>query len=118
MTLHSGSKGGACTLDRNLISPTTGQKSFTSNVMGTQCESKDGANAGCAFSDPDPQSFGSGFNKARGGVFAHLWDSTGVKMWRFGRNEIPVDIASGRPDPASWPTPQAAWSSSSCDMAR
>ncbi|KZP13922.1 glycoside hydrolase family 16 protein [Athelia psychrophila] len=117
MTLHTGSEGGACTLNGNLSSTISGLRAFTSNVMGTQCESTEDANAGCAFSDPDPLSFGSGFTKGQGGVFAHLWDSTGIKMWRFARNAIPADITSGQPNPASWPTPQAAWSSASCDMA-
>ena len=86
--------------------------------MGTECESGDGHNAGCAFSDPDTRSFGTGFNKAGGGVFAHLWDKDGVKMWHFSRKEIPADITSGHPDPSSWPIPQAAWSAKTCDIAR
>lgn len=86
--------------------------------MGTQCESGEGHNAGCAFSDPDARSFGTGFNKAGGGVFAHLWDKNGVKMWRFSRDEIPADIKSGNPNPSSWRTPQAAWSAKTCDIAR
>lgn len=91
---------------------------FTSNVMGTQCESGDGHNAGCAFSDPDTRSFGKGFNSNGGGVFAHIWDNNGIKMWRFNRNEIPLDVIAGNPDPSKWPTPQASWSASTCDMAR
>jgi len=113
-TLHSGSAGGSCTLDKSASSTTS--KAFTSNVLGTQCESSDGSNAGCAFSDPDTSSFGAGFNSKQGGVFAHLWDSTGVKMWHFTRTNIPSDITSKNPDPSSWPTPQAAWSSKTCDI--
>jgi len=37
-------------------------------------------------------------------------------MWHFARNEIPLDIIAGRPDPSLWPIPQAVWSSDTCDI--
>jgi hypothetical protein len=113
-TLHSGSADGTCTLDNTVSSSSA--KLFTSNVLGTQCESSGTNDAGCGFSDPDPTSFGNGFNDAFGGVFAHLWDSTGIKAWHFARNQIPSDITAKNPNPTSWPTPAAAWSSQTCDI--
>ncbi|KAI0042189.1 glycoside hydrolase family 16 protein [Auriscalpium vulgare] len=113
-TLHSGA-GSSCTLTNN--PPTSGVDAFTGNVIGTTCQSADGANAGCGVLDTDTRSFGHGFNVQGGGVFAHLWDSNGVKMWRFSRGEIPADIEAGKPDPTSWPTPVAFWSSDNCDIA-
>jgi hypothetical protein len=109
-TLHSGSSNGTCTLDKSAT------EDFTSNVLGTQCQSSNGHNSGCGFSDPDPTSFGQGFNNVSGGIFAHLWNNQGIKMWHFARNKIPSDITAKKPNPASWPTPAAAWSSKTCDI--
>lgn len=108
-TLHSGGGNGTCTLDRTA-------DITSSNILGTNCVSSQNSNSGCAFADTDTSSFGEGFNKAKGAVFAHLWDNTGIKIWRFARDKIPADVAARNPDPSSWPTPQAAWSSKTCDM--
>ena len=115
-TLHSSGSNGTCTLDKNIN--TSSAKGFTASVLGTQCESSDSNNSGCGFSDPDPTSFGQGFNNASGGVFAHLWDSKGIKVWHFTRNKIPSDITAKKPDPTSWPTPAASWSSQTCDISK
>ncbi len=113
-TLHTG-QGSDCVLVKN--PPTTSDgASYTANVLGTECKSSEGSNAGCAFSDPKNTSFGHGFNMAGGGVFAHLWNSAGLKMWHFERQSIPQDIQHGQPDPSSWPTPVAFWSSVGCDF--
>jgi len=118
-TLHSGN-GGACTLDKQakgLYQNAQGTvEAFLGDVLGTECKSANGANAGCAFTDTKPGSAGTDFNKAAGGVFAHLWDETQVSIWRFARNEIPQDVTSGNPDPSSWGPPMAFWSSDSCDI--
>jgi hypothetical protein len=114
--------GPGCTLKRE-PSPlkTTAQvdvsKPFTGNVFGTKCASSNGDNSGCGFIDSDTRSFGETFNRNAGGVFAHKWDSTGIALWFFARNEIPADIASGNPDPSTWPTPMALWSADECDIA-
>jgi hypothetical protein len=116
-TLHSGA---GCTLDAQPAALATSAQNvtgaFTGHILGTTCESANGNNAGCAFSDTDDRSFGHGFNTAYGGVFAHLWDSTGIAMWHFARDEIPADITAGNPDPSTWPTPAALFSSAQCDM--
>lgn len=105
-TLHT-SPG--CTLDRSVKT--------TSKVLGTQCESSGSNNNGCAFRDTDPRSYGQGFNSVGGGVYAHIWDNTGIRMWHFARSEIPQDITDGKPNPATWPTPAANFATSTCDMA-
>jgi hypothetical protein len=94
-----------------------GRKLFTGNPLGLDCTSANGANAGCAIKDSDTRSFGPGFNQAGGGVFAHTWDHSGIKIWHFPRSEIPDDITSGHPDPSKWPTPSASYPSQSCDIA-
>lgn len=58
----------------------------------------------------------TGFNRMAGGVFAHLWDDTGIKMWHFGRDEIPCDLLDQTPEPDSWGTPVAAFTLSGCEV--
>ncbi|GLB41672.1 putative glycosyl hydrolases family 16 [Lyophyllum shimeji] len=106
-TVHTGP---GCTL-------TTANVPVTGRVASTQCATINGDNTGCAFVDPDSRSYGKGFNLIAGGVFAHLWDSTGIKIWHFPRTEIPEDIIAKNPDPSKWKDPVAYWSASSCDMA-
>lgn len=76
-------------------------------VVRTTCTSSKADNYGCQFLDTKETSFGHGFNMAGGGIFAHLRDSTGIKIWHFERNSIPQDINDGKPDPSTWPTPVA-----------
>jgi len=112
MTLHT-SEGCTLTTSTNpqAAAVATGQ------ILGKQCATINGDNTGCAFKDTDARSFGHGFNILGGGVFAHLWDNTGIKIWHFARTEIPADITAGFPNPSSWPLPSAAFSAASCDMA-
>lgn len=90
---------------------------FTSSVLGTTCASSDGDNSGCAFADDNDNSFGQGFNMIAGGVYAHLVDDDGIKMWHFARGSVPDDITAGNPDPSTWPTPSANFPSSGGDVA-
>jgi|SRR6266852_3312650 len=108
VTLHTGPQ---CFIDEKPATP------FSGNVLNTACASSANDNTGCAFGDSDPSSYGPGFNKARGGVYAHLWNKDGIKIWHFQRSSIPKDIASGSPDPSTWPTPVAFFSNTDCDMA-
>lgn len=107
-TLHS-APNSTCKLS-------TGGLEVLGSVMGKLCASSDTSDAGCAFQDGNSTSFGQGFNGIGGGVFAHLWNSDGVKMWRFQRDQIPADITAKKPDPSGWPAPVGYWSSDSCDM--
>lgn len=113
MTLHSGTSS-ACTLVK---STNNALSEFTGNALGTNCYSTESSDAGCGISDPNPTSFGSGFNNAGGGVYALLWDTqTGMSIWHFARNEIPADITNRAPTPGNWPTPQGLWSAQTCDI--
>ena len=109
MTLHTGPN---CNLNEHPPSP-----GFSGNPLSTTCTSSSGNNDGCGISDTDANSYGQGFNANGGGVYARLWDSTGIKIWFFPRGSIPHDITSGNPDPSSWSTPEAFWSTDSCDVA-
>ncbi|KAH8833270.1 glycoside hydrolase family 16 protein [Flagelloscypha sp. PMI_526] len=84
--------------------------------LGTKCESSGADNSGCAFKDEDQKSYGEFFNRQAGGVYAHLWDSTGIKIWRFSRKEVPEDILSRDPQPSTWGEPAAEFSNDTCDM--
>lgn len=76
-------------------------------------------NAGCSISDaPSINSYGNAFNDNGGGLYATLIDSDGVRIWFFPRDQIPVDISTGTPNPPSrsmlgpgadstWPLPNA-----------
>ncbi|RDB23668.1 hypothetical protein Hypma_008985 [Hypsizygus marmoreus] len=95
----------------------TGDLKVPSKLLGKQCASSGSSNAGCGFLDTDTRTYGKGFNAIGGGVYAHVWDSTGIKVWHFPRTDIPEDITTKNPDPSTWGTPTAFWSDSSCDMA-
>ncbi|KAJ7511897.1 hypothetical protein B0H11DRAFT_2268864 [Mycena galericulata] len=73
---------------------------------------------GCVVTETKPNSFGSGFASQGGGVFAVLWDTTGIAMWYFPRASVPSDIAdtaSPGPQPTTWGKASAWYPASSCD---
>ncbi|KAF8817403.1 glycoside hydrolase family 16 protein [Phlegmacium glaucopus] len=98
------------------ILPKVAETTYLAKLLGTTCTSSPGADSGCAYLDTDSRSYGKGFNDVKGGVFAHLWDDTGVMMWRFFRNSIPTDITAKKPNPSTWGTPAAVFPSYSCDI--
>ncbi|KAF5338394.1 hypothetical protein D9611_012481 [Ephemerocybe angulata] len=105
-TLHTSD---GCTLSQNNVR--------VKGVVGNaNCASSGNDNTGCAFRETDNRSYGKAFNMNSGGVYAHLWNSKGIKFWFFPRGEIPADISSKQPNPDSWGTPSAFFSSNTCDM--
>ncbi|RXW21657.1 hypothetical protein EST38_g4173 [Candolleomyces aberdarensis] len=106
-TLHTGT---GCTLSLNNVRVKT-------NILHDQCASTPSDNRGCSFTDTDPRSYGKPFNMIAGGVFAHLWNNEGIKMWFFPRGEVPADVDAKQPNPDTWPTPVAFFSSKTCNMA-
>ena len=107
MTLHTGP---GCSL-----SPITSAPSPTGSPGNDDCTSSGGNNAGCAYTDYDPQSYGQGFNDNGGGVYAHILGSNGIQIWFFPRGQIPQDITDGTPDPSTWPPAVGSFSADSCD---
>jgi hypothetical protein len=95
---------------------TTANGKVAGKILGKQCASSGSDNSGCGFLDSDTRTYGHGFNMERGGVFAHLWTSSGIKVWAFSREEIPADIQQKKPNPDSWPAPMASWASDSCNI--
>ncbi|KAF9556240.1 hypothetical protein CPC08DRAFT_737146 [Agrocybe pediades] len=113
-TLHTSS---GCSMSPVTDLSTRSKFKSLSKLNHASCGSSGKDNRGCGFSDPDPSSYGQQFNNGNGGVFAHLWDSTGIRIWRFQRSDIPKDIRDHTPNPASWGIPAAFFpSGSNCDM--
>ncbi|KAK7035349.1 hypothetical protein VNI00_011880 [Paramarasmius palmivorus] len=71
---------------------------------------------GCVVRDASDASFGTGFSNAGGGVFATLWDASGISMWFFQRSQVPSGIDTN-PNPSSFGTPAAFYPASGCDPA-
>ncbi|KAI0316251.1 concanavalin A-like lectin/glucanase domain-containing protein [Amylostereum chailletii] len=84
-------------------------------VSGTDCAAASTGNQGCGIRDFNSNSFGSAFNANGGGVYAMLWDTTGISVYFFSRNVVPPDIEVGAPHPESWGVPMAHWPASSCN---
>jgi hypothetical protein len=74
-------------------------------------------NQGCHFRDRTPGVFGTSFNSNGGGVYATEWTDDRVSIWMFPRDNIPGDITSGKPNPSTWPKPNARFSGT-CDFAK
>jgi len=55
-----------------------------------------------------PNSYGTPFNLAGGGVYATQWNATVagfIKIWFWSRAQIPSDITSNSPNPTTWGQP-------------
>lgn len=113
---------GVNTQTQNIVSihSAPGKCDMPKKNIGTSLQEGNGdcGARGCALRDTSKQSFGPGFNDNGGGVFATLWQESGIKMWFFGRDDIPADLASGKsPDTATWGTPGVVLESSTCNTA-
>jgi len=86
----------------------------TGSIVSTACNDTIN-NEGCVISDPSQNSFGPNFAKNGGGVYATLFDTDGIKLWFFERNQVPSDVKNGTPTPGSWSAPSANYLASSCD---
>jgi hypothetical protein len=113
MTLHTRQ---GCTLDVNAPPKQGASQAFTGKVLGTNCDALANSNAGCGVLDTTAGSYGAGVQAAGGGVFAMVWDEVGIRTYHFPRNQIPPDLSAKRPNPSTWPVPQAFWSSETCDV--
>ncbi|KAF8827753.1 hypothetical protein HHX47_DHR4000369 [Lentinula edodes] len=94
-------------------SATSNQTGTTTSTNCTVVPSED-ENTGCVVEDTQTDSFGAGFAENNGGVYAVLWDESGIAMWFFNRSSVPSDISSSQPDPTSWSTASAWYPASGC----
>ncbi|KAJ1311525.1 hypothetical protein OPQ81_010009 [Rhizoctonia solani] len=86
-------------------------------AASTNCDANGTSNMGCGQISTQPNSYGKPFNDNGGGVYAMLWQSTGVSVYFFPRNAIPSDITSEAPQPSTWGIPSGNWPSVYCDPA-
>ena len=73
---------------------------------------------GCIVKDSSSGSYGAGFNKDGGGVYAMEWTNTSIKVWWWARESMPEDIRTGRPSPQGWPDPLASFNNSGCEIGK
>ncbi|GAA5820193.1 hypothetical protein JCM11251_005520 [Rhodosporidiobolus azoricus] len=97
---------------RNPSIPQTGLQN--ASWVGNDCQAWSWS-YGCNVIDWDPASYGEGFNRAGGGVFALLFAETGISIYRWKRSDVPADIQNGAPRWKSWGLPVAAFDRSTCD---
>ncbi|KAJ7115658.1 concanavalin A-like lectin/glucanase domain-containing protein [Mycena crocata] len=122
-SLHVGSD--TCVQPNSIASNQTGQIStLDGSTSNCTVVPTTGQTSGCVVTETKPNSFGSGFASSGGGVFAMLWDASGIAMWFFPRGSVPSNIgANGSPDSGTPPTPDpkqwgkaSAWyPADSCD---
>lgn len=72
-------------------------------------------NAGCAIEHTSDSSYGDGFNKAGGGVYATEWTGDAINVWFFPNSSVPSDIRNGKPNPLGWGFPSAKFAGA-CDI--
>ncbi|KAJ4470257.1 concanavalin A-like lectin/glucanase domain-containing protein [Lentinula aciculospora] len=86
------------------------------NTISTNCST----GQGCVVGEMKPNSFGSGFAQAGGGVFATQLDVSGIYMWFWQRSSIPTSISqadsSSLMNLTDWGAPTAAFISSACNI--
>ncbi|GAW07884.1 glycoside hydrolase family 16 protein [Lentinula edodes] len=86
------------------------------SILQTNCST----GAGCVVQEKKPNSFGSGFAQAGGGVFATQLDVSGIYMWFWPRGSLPASISqansSSTMNLADWGTPTAAYLSNACNI--
>ncbi|CAG8891979.1 unnamed protein product [Penicillium egyptiacum] len=87
---------------------------MTGSVNATGC-GLDLGPVGCKIEGHEG-SFGTPFNKQKGGVYSLQWTDEFLKIWYFPRSSIPASITSGKPDVTQFGTPMAVVKES-CDVA-
>ncbi|KAI9846559.1 MAG: hypothetical protein M1838_001235 [Thelocarpon superellum] len=83
--------------------------SETGNRISTNCYAYAAGNQGCGVVDSDTQSYGTGFNDQKGGVYAMEWTSQAINIYFFSRMSVPPNVLSQNPDPTTWGTPVASY---------
>lgn len=91
---------------------------FTGELSQTVCGEDENADGGCAIAASEPETYGVGFNKIKGGVYSTEISAEAVTVWFFPRDSIPEDVTSGKPNPDSWPKPLAQFQGEGCDISK
>ncbi|KAI0852360.1 glycoside hydrolase family 16 protein [Daldinia vernicosa] len=104
MTLHTTD---GCSMDVKRIMSDSG--------LSNDCYNATDNNAGCGVRG-DAATYGSAYNNAQGGIIAMEWRNEGIRVWQFGRSNIPTDITARNPDPSSWGSASADFPNTNCDI--
>lgn len=89
---------------------------FSGKLKHTKCASEYGDNTGCKIASSETNTYGSGFNRNGGGVYATEWTDKYIAVYFFPRGHIPDDVLGDSPSPATWGTPLAKFTGD-CDFA-
>ena len=89
----------------------------TGETLSHDCHNSTNYNEGCGVRGPT-NSYGEAFNSNRGGIYALEVRPEGIRMWMFGRDDIPFDIWSKTPDPSQWGTALADFPNLECDIGK
>lgn len=114
--INNGTRGNMMTLHTTDDCSMGVKRVMSAAPLDTNCYNATDDNAGCG-TRAAPASYGPAFNAAGGGVMAVEWRDAGIRIWQFGRGDIPADIAANDPHPADWGMAAADFPSTDCDMA-
>ncbi|KAK6951819.1 hypothetical protein Daesc_006344 [Daldinia eschscholtzii] len=104
MTLHTTD---GCSMDVKRI--------MSDSSLSNDCYNATDNNAGCGVRG-SAATYGSAYNDAQGGIIAMEWRNEGIRVWQFGRSNIPTDITAKNPDPSSWGSASADFPNTNCDI--
>lgn len=90
----------------------------TGLFTSSNCDHAANDNSGCGSVANDtatPNNYGQALSENGGGVYVTEWTSAYVRVWFFGRENIPSSITSGSPDVSEFGLPMANFQGS-CDI--
>ncbi|KAI4848306.1 hypothetical protein E4T44_04013, partial [Aureobasidium sp. EXF-8845] len=93
--------------DTNCTVAGSGQTGLLTNA---NCDRAANDNSGCGSLANDtatPNNYGQGLSDNDGGVYITEWTSAFVRVWFFGRNEIPSSVTEGSPNVTEFGLPMA-----------
>jgi hypothetical protein len=93
--------------DTNCTVAGSGQTGLFTNA---NCDRAANDNSGCGSMANDtatPNNYGKGLSDNDGGVYITEWTSAFVRVWFFGRNEIPSSVTGGSPNVTEFGLPMA-----------
>lgn len=93
--------------DTNCTVAGSGQTGLFTNA---NCDSAANDNSGCGSMANDtatPNNYGQGLSDDDGGVYITEWTSAFVRVWFFGRSDIPSSVTEGSPDVSEFGLPMA-----------
>jgi hypothetical protein len=87
--------------------------------LGTSGTTTDCSQAsGCTVTENSPNSYGSSFAAAGGGVWATQFDVSGIFIWFWSRPNVPASINQPSMNVSQWGTPHASYFSNTCNITK